>query len=153
MNVAKPIPRFGSMFSCQKVGDDWEKAQVEKYIKAPKAGKNMMRRRPELMICRSMAWTMDSESLKPNRSLADDDWSSSPSSWEGTSSAMLRDELLCSKGFTQYRSRYQQKHPSSRFPRVGPFDRCSRTNLPRFAQFGPRRQILLVPWRRFPRPA
>ena len=55
MNVEKPSPMFGAMFSSQNEGDDWENAQLEKNVMAAKAGRNMISRNPELTICRSMA--------------------------------------------------------------------------------------------------
>ena len=50
MKVAKPSPMLGAMFSSQNDGDDCEKAQLEKKVMAAKAGRNMIKRNPELTI-------------------------------------------------------------------------------------------------------
>jgi len=43
------------MLSSQNAGEVVENAQLEKYVSVANAGKNMISRKPELTICRSMA--------------------------------------------------------------------------------------------------
>ena len=78
-------------------------AQLAKYVMAANAGKNMINRRPELMIWRSIAWTMASDNRKPKP--VDSSLVSLPSGVSvatGASSPMTQEPNFPSKGFTQF---------------------------------------------------
>jgi len=98
--VEKPMPMFGSMLFSHQAGDDCENAQDAKYVTMAKAGKNMIRRRPELIIWRSMAWTIASGKRKAN---LEEGGSSSVESmgWVSRSwASMVTHSRLHSKAFT-----------------------------------------------------
>ena len=98
------------MLSFQNAGEDWAKAQLMKNVRAAKAGKNMIRRRPELMIWESMAWTMDSDNWNPKPLFSSGTVSPSVTPTSGESaSAMSGDAEACSKVFTPKAVQFQQK--------------------------------------------